>query len=153
MALSNELLKHLMENANQEWLSETSTLSTPPQLPLTGPASHINEHSVTLPLPCGGKKEPLSAIDEMLGDWSERYAISYIPTGGLESMKKKDYEKLAAAVRDMRAGFNQAVTQAGGTSTDELIEIVIARLGLVLAKDNTSFNSFLFEAVCKGNKS
>ncbi len=72
--------------------------------------------------------------------------------GSLKHMQKKDYEKLAAAVRDMREGFRLAVAQDGGPSTDELMEIVIARLGLALAKENTSFNSMVFEAVCKGGK-
>lgn len=66
-------------------------------------------------------------------------------------MTKKDYEKLALACRKMRDGVRTA-QRDGEPSTDQIMEIVIAQLGLVLAADNPNFDSFIFAAMCKGSK-
>lgn len=65
-----------------------------------------------------------------------------------ENMQKKQYEQIAAAVRDMREGFRLACSQENGPTTDQLMEIVTARLGLMLARDNPNFDSFKFAAKC-----
>ena len=81
-----------------------------------------------------------------------QHMMEFEPEPGLQQMTKKDYQKLAATVREMRKGMEASPTLAHGAVVDVAIEIVIARIGLMLAEDNKNFDSFVFAAACKGTK-
>lgn len=73
--------------------------------------------------------------------------------GGLKSLRKADYEKLAEAIANMAEPIRIALSADGGATTRQIVEIAAAQIGLVLSADNKSFDSFQFvEAIEKSLK-
>lgn len=94
----------------------------------------------------------MEGIDQHLMD-AVKYSMTnhVLEEAAWSRMTKKDYQKLAAAVRAMRKGMLD-LNHMTRNDVNAVMEIIIARIGLMLAEDNKSFDSFMFAAACKGTK-
>lgn len=93
-------------------------------------------------------------IDELAPSTLDYEKLLRDAYGGLKTLRKKDYEKLASAIKDIGDTVEQMFMEnpPGRPDAAAIRELVAARIGLVLAQDNKDFDSFRFAAACKGEK-
>lgn len=130
-------------------------MSTPPLMKL--PSKGWSDPSLELSKPGAIQFKP-SSTDKWTSQLTDEFMTASLTSmrevlnsGVLPTMTKKDYEKLALAVRKMRSGMVD-LNHLPQTTVDTVTEIIIAQLGMVLASENSKFDSFVFEAMCKGSK-
>jgi hypothetical protein len=67
----------------------------------------------------------------------------------LPKFERRHFNALVTACHGIEAGLANASFVEGQQGVNEVMELVIARLGLMCAMDNPKFDSFTFTAACR----
>lgn len=172
-SLTAETLASLMTSMKSLWSGSASSKANPPKVVMD--MGDLMEHSsciqkthnprlspdkelISLPFASRGpgyRSGKSIAIGMDYGVMGNQHLIDdYLATvhGGLKNLGKKDYEKLATAVKEIDAALRQMLLM-GRPDAAAISEMVAARIGLALAQENKKFDSWRWAAACKGEKS